>query len=596
VTLRSIRWRIAVPYVALILASMLGLAFYASEQMRRARLDDLETQLLANAQLMADSIGSLPREEQDADALNALATRWAHSLEVRVTLIGTDGVVLGESHQDRFQMDNHLGRPEVQQALSTGQGSRIRFSQTVGYEMMYVALAMANPAQEQVVGVVRVALPLRQIEASVNRLRQTVLTAALLTALVAVILALYIAERTARPVRQLTRAAERLAQGDLEARLFPASRDEIGQLTHAFNRMAEQLRDEVSNLAQEQRRLAAVLENMADGALITDDSGRVRLINPAAARLLRLDAASQDQALGLSFAQVVRHHQLIELWRRCHRRGKEQVETVELDRQGLFLQAIVTPLRGEETGGYLVVLQDLTRIRRLETVRRDFISNISHELRTPLAGLKALVDTLRGGALQDPPAAQRFLNRMDAEVDVLTQMVQELLDLSRIESGKAPLRLVSTPVDEVVLPPIERLRPQAEREEVQIVGSLPPTLPLVLADAERARQVVRNLVHNAIKFTPAGGTITVAAQSVGNQVVISVKDTGVGIPAEDLARIFERFYKADRARSGGGTGLGLAIARHIVQGHGGRIWAESVEGQGSTFYFSLPALKILHGP
>ncbi|MGD9101368.1 MAG: HAMP domain-containing protein, partial [Anaerolineae bacterium] len=248
-TLRSIRWRIAVPYVALILASMLGLAFYASEQMRRARLDDLETQLLANAQLMADSIGSLPREEQNADALNALATRWAHSLEVRVTLIGTDGVVLGESHQDRLQMDNHLGRPEVQQALSTGQGSRIRFSQTVGYEMMYVALAMASPAQEQVVGVVRVALPLRQIEASVNRLRQAVMTAALLTALVAVILALYIAERTARPVRQLTRAAERLAQGDLEARLFPASRDEIGQLTHAFNRMAEQLRDEVSNLA-----------------------------------------------------------------------------------------------------------------------------------------------------------------------------------------------------------------------------------------------------------------------------------------------------------------------------------------------------------
>jgi two-component system phosphate regulon sensor histidine kinase PhoR len=256
----------------------------------------------------------------------------------------------------------------------------------------------------------------------------------------------------------------------------------------------------------------------------------------------------------------------------------------------------MTPLQGEETSGYLVILQDLTHVRRLETVRRDFISNISHELRTPLAGLKALVETLRDGALQDPPAARRFLSRMDAEVDALTQMVQELLTLSRIESGKAPLRLSPTSVDEIVLPPIERLRPQAEREELLINSFLPTGLPQVLADVERARQVVSNLVHNAIKFTPGGGVITVAAQLDGKQVVISVEDSGVGIPLKDLPRIFERFYKADRARSGGGTGLGLAIARHIVQGHGGRIWVESVEGQGSKFYFSLPALKTPHKP
>jgi two-component system phosphate regulon sensor histidine kinase PhoR len=235
-------------------------------------------------------------------------------------------------------------------------------------------------------------------------------------------------------------------------------------------------------------------------------------------------------------------------------------------------------------------------------VRRDFISNISHELRTPLASLKALVDTLRDGALDDPPAAQRFLDRIETEVDAMTQMVQELLELSRIESGRVPLRLVPTPVADVVTPPLERLHPQAERAGLSLTVDLPSDLPPVLADAERVRQVVTNLLHNAIKFTRPGGSVTLRAYTLEDEgllpkvdrhrsaVIIEVADTGVGIPADDLPRIFERFYKADRARSGGGTGLGLAIAKHIVQGHGGRIWAESIEGQGSTFYFSLLAV------
>jgi two-component system phosphate regulon sensor histidine kinase PhoR len=207
------------------------------------------------------------------------------------------------------------------------------------------------------------------------------------------------------------------------------------------------------------------------------------------------------------------------------------------------------------------------------------------------------VDTLRGGALKDPPAAKRFLKRMDSEVDAMTQMVEELLELSRIESGRVPLRLVPALLAEVLSPPADRLRPQAESAELELTVLIPPHLPRVLADVERAQKVVSNLVHNAIKFTPPGGSVVVGAEAAGQEVIISVKDTGVGIPTEDLPRIFERFYKADRARSGGGTGLGLAIAKHIVQGHGGRIWVESVEGRGSTFFFSLPlAIEAGSGP
>jgi two-component system phosphate regulon sensor histidine kinase PhoR len=478
----------------------------------------------------------------------------------------------------------------------------MRYSATLGYEMMYAAVpirpATAQGSEGPVLGVMRVALPLGEIETNADRLRHQIMLAGLGVALVAALLAVLIAGRTTRPVRQLTEVAERMAAGDLDARQFPASRDEVGQLTRAFNHMADRIREQLTTLAEERGRLEAVLDHMADGVLITGGNGRVELINAAAARLLDTD---EERALSHSFAQVAPYHPLIELWKACRERGEEQVDMVEVSRHGLFLQAIVTPFgyrssqeeQGEpldEAGaeGYLVILQDLTRVRRLETVRRDFISNISHELRTPLAGLKALVDTLRGGAIKDRRAAKRFLKRMDAEVDTLTQMVEELLELSRIESGQAPLRMAPTLVSEVVVPPVDRLRPQAERAGVEFTVLLPAELPPVLVDAERARLVLTNLVHNAIKFTPPGGQITVGAQPAGEDITISVQDTGVGIPADDLPRIFERFYKADRARSGGGTGLGLAIAKHIVQGHGGRIWAESIEGEGSTFYFTLP--------
>jgi two-component system phosphate regulon sensor histidine kinase PhoR len=326
---------------------------------------------------------------------------------------------------------------------------------------------------------------------------------------------------------------------------------------------------------------------MADGVLITDQMGLVRLINPAAARILEVD---EGESIGRSFAEVARHHQLIALWQQGCNHATEQVTAVEMNRQEIFIQMIVTPLETGDNRNCMVILQDLTRIHRLETVRRDFVSNISHELRTPIASLKALVETLRVAALDDPPAAQRFLNRAEEEVDALTQLVQELLELSRIESGKVPLRLTATAVEEVVLLPVERLRAQAERNNLTLTIDIPADLPPVMADASRIQQVIGNLVHNAVKFTPEGGTVEVRARldEGGTAVELSVIDTGVGIPTADLSRIFERFYKADRARSGGGTGLGLAISRHLVKAHGGQLEVKSKEGKGSTFYFSLP--------
>ena len=415
------------------------------------------------------------------------------------------------------------------------------------------------------------------------------LIAALILAVGAFALAFIIAERTTRPVKELTAVIQRTARGEMNARSLPTNRDEIGQLVLAYNNMIEQVGQRLSLLAEERQQLSTVLATMADGVLIVDERNRVQLINPTAARLL---GAEERRSIERSFAEVVRHHQLIELLQRCREEGVEQKAAVELS-QELFLQVSVTPFQENGGRGYVVLLHDLTAVRRLETVRRDFVSNISHELRTPLASLRAVVETLQDGALEDPPAAQRFLRRAEEEVDALTHMVEELLELSRIESGQVPLQLRETAVADLILPPLERLQTQAERANLKLIADIPAHLPLVQADAERIRQVMTNLLYNAIKFTPPGGKITVQAGRQPAEVIISVQDTGVGIPAADVPRIFERFYKLDQARTRGrgGTGLGLAIARHIVQAHNGRIWVRSREGKGSTFYFSLPAAE-----
>lgn len=331
-------------------------------------------------------------------------------------------------------------------------------------------------------------------------------------------------------------------------------------------------------------RLAAVLDQMADGVLIADADGQVMLINPAAERLFD---AQRKAALGHSVTEVLRYHQLVETWQRARQSGELQSESVELPTKRQFLHLIAIPDR-HSPGGSLLLVQDLTHLRRHETVRRDFISNLSHELRTPLASLKALTETLQSGALEDPPAARRFLGRIETEVDTLSQMAQEVLDLSRIESGQVALELRPIPPEKLLQSSAERMRLQAERAGLSLRVECPAALPKVQGDPVRLEQVLVNLIHNAVKFTPPGGEIVLSACTQGETVVFSVRDTGVGIPADDLPRIFERFYKADRARSGSGTGLGLSISRHIVEAHGGWIWAEGVEGQGSTFFFSVP--------
>lgn len=580
---RNFPWRIALPYMLLFVFTMLLLGVFLSGFVRRVHLQDLETSLTAEARLIADNLAGQWQQALEGDQFEQLAQHWAQLLGARVTIISAEGVVLGESHDDLAQTEGHLAHPEIQQALLGESGSSTRFSRTLGYDMFFVAIKVL--VDGQLVGFARLALPLDQIDAPLSQLRNAIFLTTALLAIVILLLATVIAARTTRPLRQLTLAANQIAAGDFNYRDLPSDPHEIGQLAQAFKGLASQLGQQVEALQSERGKLSAILDQMTDGVLIADHEGKLVMINPAAEKLF---STHRSLSIGHSLVQVLRHHQFVELWRLSSHTGEEQVSSVELPPHKHFIQAVVSPLGGIMAGYSLLLFRDFTHVRRLETVRRDFISNLSHELRTPLASLKALAETLQSSALEDPPMARRFLEQIDTEVDALTLMVNELLELSRIESGRVPLQLEPADPCELLARAKERLRLQAERARLVVHLDCPGHSPLVLADPPRLEQVLVNLIHNAIKFTPAEGEIVLTATSEDQSVRFSVIDTGVGIPSTDLPRVFERFYKADRARAGGGTGLGLSIARHLVEAHRGRISVESVEGRGSTFSFTIP--------
>lgn len=579
---QSIRWRIAIPFILMLVLTLLGLGIYLSSYLRQSYQEDWRINLTADARLLAAQLSpGLPRNPAAGD-LESQAKDYARVLNARVTLIRADGLVLGDSDTDPALMENHWSRPEVQQALKKQEGYAIRYSATLQTSMLYVAVPVITG--DQVSSIVRLSVPLTQLDNEISSMRRTMVIAAVLAIIIAIFLSVLTTGYTLRPLQQITQAAQRMSTGDFKASILPDSSNEIGQLSLALRQMAVQLDGQFEALKAERTKLAMVMVQITDGVLMIDAEGKVELVNPAAARIFQ----TREPATGRSLVEVIRYHQLVDLWRKCRETGEQQTTTLEVSADRLFLQAIAIPLGSALPGSTLLLVQDLTRLRRLEMVRRDFISNVSHELRTPLASLKALTETLQEGALEDPPAARRFLTRMDTEIDTLTQLVRELLELSRIESGKVPLQRKQISPCALVSPAVERMTVQAVRAGLTLHMDCPADLPPVLADPDRMEQVMVNLLHNAIKFTPPNGSITVSGRREGNQVVIWVKDTGVGIAPNDLQRIFERFYKADRARSGGGTGLGLSIARHMVEAHGGKIWAESTVGKGSTFYFSLP--------
>jgi two-component system phosphate regulon sensor histidine kinase PhoR len=433
--------------------------------------------------------------------------------------------------------------------------------------------------------VVRLGVPLGAIETLVQDIQRQVLAAALIAAVLMSGAGWFVARRIAEALNDMRGQAAAVAAGRLDAAVVPARTQELGDLGRAFNSMTEQLRSTVTELERVRARLEATLVNLSDGVIITDERGHVVLANDSALAMLAVRGA----VVGEPVVEVARDHELADMVDQVLMSPDGTEE--RLIRHGLsrlVLQASARRLdaTGERIG--VVVLRDVTELRRLEGVRRDFVANVSHELRTPLTSIRALVETLEAGALHDPEVSTEFLARIVSEVDRLAQIVDELLDLARLESGRIHLALEPVAPESLIRRAVQRMAPQTSRAGLTVDISVAPETPTVMADRARVDQVLLNLVHNAAKFTPSGGRITLHAFAVDGAVEFRVGDTGIGVSPNELDRLFERFYKTDRARRSTGTGLGLAIAKHIVQAHGGRIWAEPNQGGGTVFAFRLP--------
>ena len=549
----------------------MGLAF--AEDLKSELIGDLTRSLLTQARLGARMM------PLDARALS-------DACSCRVSLIAPDGVLKADSELDAAGLahaENHRTRPEIASALIGREATAVRRSATVGADFLYAAVPLPKMG-----GAIRLSLPLTTVLNRVGRARAFVLWTTLATFAAGLILAWLLARIAGRPLEEMAAVARRLAAGEYGARVRgPLGGDERAVLGETLNALAARVEETVGELSRDKSSLTAVLDQMAEGVVAVDAEGRVLLVNPALSRLLGIDAA---QARGRGHLESLRHHGLAELVGEVLRGGRPAARELRLfSPEELVFDAHAAPLTQEgRPAGALVVLHDITRLRRLEQVRRDFVANVSHELRTPLASIKGYAETLRDGAIEDKANRLEFVKTIEEQAVHLSKLVDDLLDLSSIESGHRQPNLAPTDLRALAVDVTRHFSPAAAERGVTL-ASLSSGPATALADAEQVRQVFANLIDNAIKYTESGGRVEISLETKVSEVVVSVRDTGVGIPEADLARVFERFYRVDKSRSreAGGTGLGLAIVKHLVEAQGGRVWVESRQPGGSAFFFSL---------
>lgn len=581
--------------LVLLLVALVALVSLASgvlverglREQERARLTQ---SLAAQARLLQELTHGMSYVTAESEVLDRIANRTARQLDARVTLIGRDGAVLGDSDvafEALPQVENHATRPEVAAALAGRLGVDSRLSDTVGRRYFYLAL----PPGEETPGVVRVAVALPEIEASVEALHRELIKAGALGLLAALVIAFFWTAVTLRPVEDLARVVARFVQGDFAQRLEWSRGTELGEIAGAVNQIAEQLRARLLEIATEKQRLHAILDGMAEGLLVLDLRGRVSLVNARFRILFHVNEMLDVE--GRSLLEVVRNVELADFFALAQgTRESLQTEIAlgENAEQVLQVQAVGFPQSGPRIGT-VAVFHDISEIRRLERIRRDFVSNASHELRTPLTAIRGFVETLLQGSPSEAERAQ-YLEIIDRNARRLTNLVNDLLELARSEGRVAPVRRETFALDVIVDAALRDRSDALRARNLSVEFSTERPMP-ICSDPQAVEQIVVNLLDNAIKYTDPGGEIRLAlTQPTPDRVEFSVRDTGIGIQADEQEKIFERFYRVDqvRSRAQGGTGLGLAIVKHLVQKLGGEIGVESKPGQGSCFRVLLPKL------
>jgi len=582
-------WRIYLYFLTSALLVLGASAWYAGRSVHQFHQAQVAAELGAHARIIAGEMEHFPGDDKDAAAIGRFCRDMGAATQSRITIIAPDGRVLGDSEAVAANMENHRNRPEIAVALAGQAGQSVRFSDTLRRRFMYLAVPVMQGTN--VAAVVRASRPLATINEALRAVYRHVLFGGLAAAAIFAVVAFYLSRRISRPLAAMRRVAEQLSRGDMGSRLAVTDDGEFGVLARTLNQMAVELDARMQTIVRQANEQQAVFSSMAEGVLAVDQEERILHMNDALARWLDV---RPDQARGRGLQEVVRHPELQQFVSAIlASSGRAEAEIVIYGGEERILQLHGTLLAGAagEKMGTLVVLSDVTRLKRLELMRRDFVANVSHELKTPITAIKGCMETLSGDACRSAYDTRRFLDMMERQVERLGMIVEDLLSLSRIEHDAEHDQVVLAPgpVRDVLERAVQTFSKTAAARGIAMVLECPKECTAAL-NAELLEQAVGNLIDNAVKYSPDGAHVCVMARARGEEIEIRVADDGPGIEKKHLSRLFERFYRVDRVRSRtlGGTGLGLSIVRHIALAHHGSVAVESTLGRGSVFIIRLP--------
>ena len=570
---------------------MLTVGIFTTASLKNYYLERISFNLKSNAQLVKDIVkqdltfGNLTN-------INSQSKILSKEIATRITIIDKQGIVLGDSEEDPARMENHADRPEIKQALAGKAGTSLRYSNTLKMDMMYLAIPIIENGQ--VIGVTRLSLPLTEVKTKIAYIHKMIFLGALLALFIALGIGLLVARMITKPLREMTGLAKDIASGDFSRQIDIHSNDEVGQLAQSFNQMAGELKTKIETILEDRNQLSAVLTSVIEGVVAIDRNEKIILFNSALQKLFNL---TRDKAIGRFFWEVIRNNELNDLLREVMEKKdfREKELTLFFSQGEKIFQVHALPIKGEKViSGVVAVLHDITELKKLERMRIEFVANVSHELRTPLTLIKGFIETLKRGAIRDSKNSQRFLDIIESHTERLNNLIDDLLELSKIESKEIKMEFQPIDLREVIEEVVSNFKEAIDEKGHTVEIDIPPDFPQVEVAPERIEQVFINLLDNAIKFTPAGGKICIRGTVKEKDIQIEVSDTGIGIPKEHLSRLFERFYRVDKARSRelGGTGLGLSIVKHIIQAHSGTVGVESKANKGSRFFFTLPKKQI----
>lgn len=545
-------------------------------------LSSLEEKLVSNGKLLS-SMFSL--EYIPGNTYNEAAIDYSKISNARVTIIAGDGKVIGESSSDSSLMENHIERQEIKEALSGRIGIESRYSSTNKINMLYVAIPMESGVTPK--AVIRLSIPLTDIQKIQSQYFNYIIMSVLIGIIFASVIAYVLVENITKPFNELTYISSQIAKGNYDRRIKLDSKDEAGQFADVFNNMAEKLEITISDLSDKKNKLEAILKSMQNGVIAVDNIGKIMLVNPAALYIFQL----KENILGKHILEVFRNIELEDIIYK-HEDSNKEIKLNYPEKKVLRVKA--TPIKdvneAKKNMGVVVVIQDITELRQLEQIRSDFVANVSHELKTPLTSIKGFAETLKGGAINDEVTREKFLDIINVEADRLTRLINDILSISELENKKQNIQLERVNFNEEINETHNMFLSLSKLKDINLILKKDENIPGVMGNRDKVKQLLINLIDNAIKYTPKGGTVTVKTYFRDNLVCIDVADTGIGIQKEHIPRLFERFYRVDKGRSRalGGTGLGLAIVKHIVASMNGSITVESEPGIGTVFTIMIP--------